>query len=387
MACRLQDDGRLAHVLEAVGIHAVMLAEQHSTNCQAACIQGVNCTMLRKPVRPSALFDALAQVLGVAVHRRAGITEPAGAESTAAVRSLRILLAEDNPVNQEVARRLLESQGHRVDVVGNGREAVHSAADFVYDMILMDVQMPEMDGLTATAAIRALGGPAAAVPIIAMTANVVAGFAAECRSIGMNDYLPKPIRRQDLFRMVSNWAGGGVGAASPAVSSAPDEPDAALDLEQIQDIVATLGLEVYRRMLVRLEADAGERLGRMEALAAAVRDRGGEIPRSRKGLMALPGIGRKCADIVLRFSFGAEAIAVDTHVHRVCNRLGLARGKTEEQTAQQLDDRAPDWAKRDGHIWLITFAKRVCTSRAPKCASCPLADLCEAYQAGHMAAG
>jgi len=124
----------------------------------------------------------------------------------------------------------------------------------------------------------------------------------------------------------------------------------------------------------------------LKRLAAAVQQRGGEIPRSRNGLMELPGIGRKCADIVLRFSFGAEAIAVDTHVHRVCNRLGLARGKTEEQTAQQLDDRAPDWAKRDGHIWLITFAKRICTSRAPKCASCPLSDLCEAYQAGHMAA-
>jgi endonuclease-3 len=125
----------------------------------------------------------------------------------------------------------------------------------------------------------------------------------------------------------------------------------------------------------------------LKRLAEAVRERGGVIPRSRKGLMELPGIGRKCADIVLRFSFGAEAIAVDTHVHRVCNRLGLARGKTEEQTAQQLDERAPDWAKRDGHIWLITFAKRICTSRAPRCASCPMSDLCEAYQAGYMAAG
>ena len=125
----------------------------------------------------------------------------------------------------------------------------------------------------------------------------------------------------------------------------------------------------------------------LKRLAAAVRERGGQIPRSRKGLMDLPGIGRKCADIVLRFSFGAEAIAVDTHVHRVCNRLGLARGKTEAQTAQQLDDRAPDWAKRDGHIWLITFAKRICTSRAPKCATCPLSDLCEAYQAGQLAEG
>jgi len=124
----------------------------------------------------------------------------------------------------------------------------------------------------------------------------------------------------------------------------------------------------------------------LKRLAAAVRDRGGQVPRSRKGLMELPGIGRKCADIVLRFSFGEEAIAVDTHVHRVCNRLGLARGKTEAQTAQQLDARAPDWAKRDGHIWLITFAKRICTSRAPKCPNCPLADLCAAYQGGHMAA-
>ncbi len=124
----------------------------------------------------------------------------------------------------------------------------------------------------------------------------------------------------------------------------------------------------------------------LKRLAAAVRDRDGRIPRSREGLMELPGIGRKCADIVLRFSFGAEAIAVDTHVHRVCNRLGLARAKAEAQTAQQLDARAPDWAKRDGHIWLITFAKRICTARAPKCASCPLSDLCEAYQAGRMAA-
>ncbi|MBK1697275.1 endonuclease III domain-containing protein [Rhodovibrio salinarum] len=125
----------------------------------------------------------------------------------------------------------------------------------------------------------------------------------------------------------------------------------------------------------------------LRRLAAAVRDRGGEIPRTRKGLMELPGIGRKCADIVLRFSFGQEAIAVDTHVHRVCNRLGLAHGKTEEQTAQQLDACAPGWAKRDGHIWLITFAKQICTARAPKCPICPLSDLCAAYQAGQMTRG
>ena len=104
------------------------------------------------------------------------------------------------------------------------------------------------------------------------------------------------------------------------------------------------------------------------------------VPRDRAGLMKLPGIGRKCADIMLSFSFGEAVIAVDTHVHRVCNRTGLARGKTEAETARSLDARAPDWAKADGHLWLIDFGKQTCRSRAPKCQSCKLNDLCVFYR-------
>lgn len=103
----------------------------------------------------------------------------------------------------------------------------------------------------------------------------------------------------------------------------------------------------------------------------------GIVPKDRPNLMKLPGIGRKCADIMLLFSFGEPAIAVDTHVHRVCNRTGLARGKTEAQTATALDARAPRWAMMDGHMWFLEFGKRICTARAPKCASCFLNDLCE----------
>ena len=109
---------------------------------------------------------------------------------------------------------------------------------------------------------------------------------------------------------------------------------------------------------------------------ALLADHGGVVPSTRDGLLSLPGIGRKCADIVMSFTFGADVIAVDTHVHRVCNRSGLASGKTEEQTAKSLETRSPDWAKRDGHFWLIQFGKRVCTARAPKCATCPVHDLC-----------
>jgi endonuclease-3 len=105
---------------------------------------------------------------------------------------------------------------------------------------------------------------------------------------------------------------------------------------------------------------------------------GGQVPRDRAGLMALPGVGRKCADIVLHFTFGEPGIAVDTHVHRVCNRTGLATGKTEAQTAASLEDRVPDAYRMDGHLLLLDHGKRTCRARAPRCDACVLADLCEA---------
>ena len=109
---------------------------------------------------------------------------------------------------------------------------------------------------------------------------------------------------------------------------------------------------------------------------AVIDDCGGVIPRDRAGLMKLPGIGRKCADIMLLFAYGEGAIAVDTHIFRVCNRSGLATGKTEAQTAADLDDRAPAWAKLPGHIWLLDFGKQVCKSRKPRCGTCFIRDLC-----------
>ncbi len=114
----------------------------------------------------------------------------------------------------------------------------------------------------------------------------------------------------------------------------------------------------------------------LKKLCRAVIDRGGIIPRDRAGLMKLPGIGRKCADIMLLFAYGEGAIAVDTHIFRVCNRSGLATGKTEAQTAADLDERAPAWAKLPGHIWLLDFGKQVCRSRTPRCGQCFIRDLC-----------
>ena len=114
---------------------------------------------------------------------------------------------------------------------------------------------------------------------------------------------------------------------------------------------------------------------------ALIEDHGRTVPRDRAGLMSLPGIGRKCADIVMSFAFDEDVIAVDTHVFRVCNRTGLTQEKTADRTAESLERTVPDWARHDGHFWLIQFGKAVCLSRRPRCEACFLNDLCRYFSA------
>ncbi|MDI1301375.1 MAG: response regulator [bacterium] len=116
---------------------------------------------------------------------------------------IRVLLAEDNAVNQKVAARMLEKMGCHVDLVGNGLEALVMVSQLPYDVVLMDVQMPEMDGITATRNLRAQGF--ATIPIIALTANNRESDRQECRAVGMSDFLAKPIRYEDLHACLSRW--------------------------------------------------------------------------------------------------------------------------------------------------------------------------------------
>ena len=156
---------------------------------------------LAKPVRQSQLFDTLVSLLAhenVAMPRA---TKAAGAKldpGMAARNPLRILLAEDNVVNQKLALRLLQQMGYRADLASNGLEAVESVARQAYDVVLMDVQMPELDGLDATRRIRALGDERAGLRIVAMTANAMQGDREMCMEAGMDDYLTKPIRVERL---------------------------------------------------------------------------------------------------------------------------------------------------------------------------------------------
>lgn len=137
-----------------------------------------------------------------AAPRRIARSADSAASPIPAARRLRILLAEDNQLNQRLAVAMLEKAGHRVDVVANGSEAVEAVGRLPYDVVLMDIQMPEMDGVEATRRIRALSNGAAEVPIVAMTANALSGDREEYLAAGMTDYLSKPFDMTQLCDVI-----------------------------------------------------------------------------------------------------------------------------------------------------------------------------------------
>jgi CheY-like chemotaxis protein len=193
---------------------------------------------LSKPVRRTQLFQALAnswakrQGVTLSGDVRAGPNaadlKPGVAGKFAAYNS-RILVVEDNVVNQKVVCRLLERLGLRTDVAANGREAVEMSALVPYGLILMDCQMPEMDGYEATRHIRRREGPARQVAVIALTADAMAGGRERCLEAGMNDYITKPVTMKVVHEALERWlpqeqcspprTGRGEGSSAQALSS------------------------------------------------------------------------------------------------------------------------------------------------------------------------
>lgn len=158
--------------------------------------------------------------------------------------SAKILLVEDSPTNQAVLSAMLRKAGHQVEVVDNGVAAINAVQANRYDVVLMDVAMPEMDGIEATLRIRALSGAAAIVPIIAMTAHAFEGYRERCLAVGMNDFATKPISKQHLLDLVGRWCGEGVLPQSLEQFTQSQAPGSQwLDDQVLLDLSVDAGIE------------------------------------------------------------------------------------------------------------------------------------------------
>jgi endonuclease-3 len=159
----------------------------------------------------------------------------------------------------------------------------------------------------------------------------------------------------------------GVNKATPALFALADTPAkmVALGEDKVRELIRTIGL--YR-------TKARNVIALSQKLVA---EHGGQVPRSRAALEALPGVGRKTANVVLNIAFGEPTIAVDTHIFRVGNRTGLAPGKTPFEVEQKLEQVVPAEYKRHAHHWLILHGRYICLARKPLCEKCLIADLCK----------
>jgi two-component system, sensor histidine kinase and response regulator len=307
---------------------------------------------LMKPVKQSDLFDAMIMALHIAEPD----LEVKVARSVARPRNLgplKILLAEDSLVNQKLAVALLTAHGHDVTVVGNGREAVATVAHERFDVVLMDVQMPEMDGLEATAAIRGRerlhGGH---VPIIAMTAHALKGDRELCLQAGMDEYVPKPIRSDQLFETIESLcASAGKTADSGGNQDAAAALNSARDDGSVDWAAALQSVEGNRAALQTMVEAALEEIPRLTAaIHKAVADRDAEaLRRAAHTLKASLGYFKRpaaCEEALELEKIGRESRladvqgpldALDRHVKEVLGALQRWQGGSALTTSEEAN--------------------------------------------------
>ena len=221
-------------------------------------------------------------------------------------RGCRLLLVEDVPLNQELACAILKQGGHEVDVVASGPEAIQAVQGKAYDLVLMDVQMPGMDGLTATRHIRALEHPSASVPIIALTANVLPQQVAAFRKAGMNDHVGKPFKREALFVAIGRWAKQ-PDTEPPSTAPPAASASGALDQTAFAEVWNSLGPEAAQRLLGKLAEELEARFGESAALVSRE-----ELARSAHAMVGMSGVmgfltlSRLCSELEEACASGDE---------------------------------------------------------------------------------
>jgi PAS domain S-box-containing protein len=291
---------------------------------------------LHKPIKPSQIFDALVSVVAdqpVHVAARGAARSELDPEM-ARRHPLRILLAEDNVVNQKVALRLLAQMGYRADVAANGLEAIEAVERQTYDVVLMDVQMPELDGFEASREINRRW-PAARPRIVAMTANAMQGDRELCVAAGMDDYVAKPIRVEELVAALERSPANrdAAPAAGPAEPAAPAA--GAIDRAVFERLVASTGGPFVAELIDTFGEDARELLATLRrTLAATDRDAFRRAAHSLKstaeslGATGLAALARELEAAARAGSLDGAAARLDRlteHYERAASALGDLR--------------------------------------------------------------
>jgi CheY-like chemotaxis protein/HPt (histidine-containing phosphotransfer) domain-containing protein len=218
----------------------MMLSSGARPGDRARCFELGISAYLTKPVKQSDLMDTIVGVLGSRPSRPR--RRPGAARPPKGARSLRVLVAEDNAVNQQVAVGMLERAGHQATVAANGREVLALLEKGAFDLVLMDVQMPELDGLETTAAIRererATGGH---LPIVALTAHAMKGDAERCLEAGMDAYLAKPLQPRELAAAIEGVLGTAASGLAAPAGPEPEPPTAGADVLDLDRLLERVG--------------------------------------------------------------------------------------------------------------------------------------------------
>jgi PAS domain S-box-containing protein len=359
LVCRIRDRPEIAET-------KLLLASSGGTYALPEKTLALVDAVLIKPIREQSLLDAFVRLFSSCAMlpdaTPAGVSSDApvfpGDSGQAAAQPLRLLVAEDNKINQQLIARALRYAGHEVDVVDNGEQAIAAVAGGAYDAVLMDVQMPVLDGIQATAHIRALPPPANRVRIIAVTAHAMAGAREQYLAMGMDDYLAKPI---DVRALPGKLAGLAAARAQPP-RARPDrgEPpgtagqpgsgsgiaigrsanDPALDRPQLEALAKCLPAEGLRQMLAAF-------LDQIEAQIPAIADlsAGGDLAALAREAHILVG----CAG-----NFGARRLSrLAREIEAACqagDAAGAARGVARLGTeALEVAAGLRDWLAAEDH--------------------------------------
>ncbi len=277
VAMHMQQDPALA------GTTILMLSSADLAGDTARCREVGIARHLMKPITQAELWDAILTALGGAAHTPAALPTVSLLTAPGADRPLHILLAEDNRVNQRVALHTLEKQGHTVVVVGDGQAALTALAQAPFDLVLMDIQMPVLDGLAATAAIRAQEQTQGIhIPIIAMTAHAMQGDRERCLTAGMDGYVTKPLKAADLAAAIAQLRPAAPASETQVVTPPADIAAALQCVEGDQDLLVDLFeafQQDYPKQLTELQ----------DAIGAGDAERMTQVAHSLKGAVGYFG--------------------------------------------------------------------------------------------------